>query len=200
MALLAAAGLRAMPTGLRHGTVSLHFPGRRFEITTLRRDVACDGRHAEVEFTDDFDADAARRDFTINAMSCELDGTLHDPMGGRGDLAAGRVRFVGDAARRIAEDHLRILRFFRFQARFGRGAPDAEALAACAEHGRRASTACRASVSGRSCWLILRGRGRGHARADAVGRRAGTRHSRVPCRWTVSSGWSSRTRCCGSPP
>ena len=133
MALLAAAGLRAVPTGLRHGTVSLHVPGRRFEITTLRRDVACDGRHAEVEFTDDFDADAARRDFTINAMSCAPDGTLHDPMGGRADLAAGRVRFVGDARRRIAEDYLRILRFFRFQGRFGRGAPDGDALGACAE-------------------------------------------------------------------
>ena len=132
MALLSAAGLRAKPTGLHHGTVSLHFPGRRFEITTLRRDVACDGRHAEVEFTDDFDADAARRDFTINAMSCEPDGTLHDPMGGRADLAAGRVRFVGDARRRITEDHLRILRFFRFEGRFGRGAPDEEALSACA--------------------------------------------------------------------
>jgi poly(A) polymerase len=133
MALLAADGLHPVPTGLRHGTVSLRYSGRRFEITTLRRDVACDGRHAEVEFTDDFDADAARRDFTINAMSCELDGTLHDPMGGRADLGTGRVRFVGEARRRIAEDHLRILRFFRFQARFGRGAPDGEALAACAE-------------------------------------------------------------------
>ena len=133
MALLAADGLQPVPTGLRHGTVSLRYSGRRFEITTLRRDVACDGRHAEVEFTDDFDADAARRDFTINAMSCELDGTLHDPMGGRADLAAGRVRFVGEARRRIAEDYLRILRFFRFHARFGRGEADAEALAACAE-------------------------------------------------------------------
>jgi poly(A) polymerase len=133
MKLLAQAGLKPIPTGLRHGTVSLQFRGRRFEITTLRRDIACDGRHAEVEFTDDFAADAARRDFTINAMSCDADGLLHDPMGGAMDLAAGRVRFVGDPRRRIAEDYLRILRFFRFQARFGRGEPDAAALAACAE-------------------------------------------------------------------
>ena len=156
MALLAAAGLRAMPTGLRHGTVSLHFPGRRFEITTLRRDVACDGRHAEVEFTDDFDADAARRDFTINAMSCEPDGTLHDPMGGRADLAAGRVRFVGDARRRIAEDHLRILRFFRFQARFGRGAPDEEALSACAAMAEGVDGLSGERVR-QELWLILLG-------------------------------------------
>ena len=131
-------------------------PGRRFEITTLRRDVACDGRHAEVEFTDDFDADAARRDFTINAMSCEPDGTLHDPMGGRADLAAGRVRFVGDARRRIAEDYLRILRFFRFQARFGRGAPDAEALSACAAMAAGVDRLSGERVR-QELWLILRG-------------------------------------------
>ncbi len=133
MALLAAAGLRAIPTGLRHGTVTARLRGRRYEITTLRRDVACFGRHAEVEFTRDFDEDALRRDFTINALSCDADGRLHDPVGGLADLLAGRVRFVGDAHDRIAEDYLRILRFFRFSARFGRGAPDAGALAACAE-------------------------------------------------------------------
>ena len=133
LALLAAAGFTPIPTGLRHGTVSVQCPRRRFEITTLRRDVACDGRHAEVAFTDNFAADAARRDFTINAMSCDADGLLHDPMGGFADLLTGRVRFVGDAHRRTAEDYLRILRFFRFQARFGRGEPDAAALAACAE-------------------------------------------------------------------
>ena len=131
MDLLAAAGLQGIPTGFRHGTVTALAGRRRFEITTLRRDVACDGRHAEVEFTRDFDEDAARRDFTINAMSCEGDGTLHDPVGGRADLAAGRVRFVGDARQRIVEDYLRILRFFRFHARFGRDPADAAALAAC---------------------------------------------------------------------
>jgi poly(A) polymerase len=131
MTLLSAAGIRAWPTGLRHGTVSADRDGRHFEITTLRRDVACFGRHAEVAFTRDFDEDAGRRDFTVNAMSCEADGTLHDPLGGRADLAAGRVRFVGDPRQRIVEDYLRILRFFRFYARYGRGAPDAAGVAAC---------------------------------------------------------------------
>jgi poly(A) polymerase len=118
--LLEQAGLPAIPTGLGHGTVTTIADDRRFEITTLRRDVACDGRHAEVEFTDDFALDAARRDFTINAMSCDGAGRLYDYFGGRADLAAGRVRFVGDAAARIAEDYLRILRFFRFFAWYGR--------------------------------------------------------------------------------
>ena len=129
--LLERAGLPAIPTGLAHGTVTTIADGRRFEITTLRRDVACDGRHAEVEFTDDFALDAARRDFTINAMSCDDAGRLYDYFGGRADLTAGRVRFVGDAAARIAEDYLRILRFFRFFAYYGRPPADAEALAAC---------------------------------------------------------------------
>jgi poly(A) polymerase len=130
--LLERAGLPAIPTGLAHGTVTTIADGRRFEITTLRRDVACDGRHAEVEFTDDFALDAARRDFTINAMSCDEAGRLYDYFCGRADLAAGRVRFVGAAAARIAEDYLRILRFFRFFAYYGRPPADAEALAACA--------------------------------------------------------------------
>ena len=133
MRLLRAAGIRAIPTGLQHGTVTALLDGHRYEITTLRRDVACFGRHAEVEFTDDFAADAARRDFTINAMSCDGDGRLHDPVGGLADLRAGRVRFVGEPRQRIVEDYLRILRFFRFFARFGRAPADAAALAACAE-------------------------------------------------------------------
>ena len=132
IALLEAEGLRTIPTGLAHGTVTALADGRGFEITTLRRDVATDGRHASVAFTDDFQADAARRDFTINAMSCDGDGRLFDYFGGRTDLAAGRVRFVGPAAQRIAEDYLRILRFFRFLAHYGRLPADAEALAACA--------------------------------------------------------------------
>jgi poly(A) polymerase len=132
IALLEAEGLRAVPTGLAHGTVTAITDAGRFEITTLRRDVATDGRHATVAFTDDFEADAARRDFTINAMSCDGEGRLFDYFGGRADLAAGRVRFVGPAAARIAEDHLRILRFFRFLAHYGRPPPDAEALRACA--------------------------------------------------------------------
>jgi poly(A) polymerase len=131
MAKLEAAGFKAIATGLAHGTVTAIVRGRRFEITTLRRDVATDGRHATVEFTDDWRLDAARRDFTINAMSMDADGTVFDFFGGREDLAAGRVRFVGDAAARIAEDYLRVLRLFRFHARFGQGAIDAAALAAC---------------------------------------------------------------------
>ena len=156
MQLLAAAGLKPIPTGLRHGTVSVQFPEHRFEITTLRHDVACDGRHAEVAFTDDFAADAARRDFTINAMSCDADGLVHDPMGGLADLAAGRVRFVGEPRRRIAEDYLRILRFFRFHARFGRGAPDADAIAACAELAPGVDRLSGERVR-QELWLILSG-------------------------------------------
>ncbi len=130
MAALVRAGIKAVPTGLAHGTVTAVSAGRPFEITTLRRDTETDGRHARVEWTDDWQADAARRDFTINAMSMDRAGAVHDYFGGGEDLVAGRVRFVGEAARRVAEDYLRILRFFRFFARYGRGAPDGEALAA----------------------------------------------------------------------
>ena len=129
-AALETAGIRVIPTGLAHGTVTAVVGDQPFEITTLRRDVLTDGRHADVEWTDDWREDAARRDFTINAMSLSPDGTLHDYFGGAADLAAGRVRFVGDAATRVAEDYLRILRFFRFQARYGAGPPDADAIAA----------------------------------------------------------------------
>ncbi len=132
LAAIEAAGLRAVPTGLAHGTITALSAGRSFEITTLRRDVSTDGRHAEVAWTDDWRLDAARRDFTINAMSLDQAGTLHDFFGGAADLAAGRVRFVGDASVRIAEDFLRILRFFRFLARYGRGEPDADAVRAIA--------------------------------------------------------------------
>lgn len=136
MALLEKAGLRAVPTGIAHGTVTAVAGGRPFEVTTLRRDVETFGRRARVAFTDDWEADAARRDFTINAMSLSPEGELFDPFGGADDLAQGRVRFVGDPATRIAEDHLRILRFFRFYAHYGRPPPDAAALAACAEGAR----------------------------------------------------------------
>ncbi len=130
--LLEDAGLRAVPTGLAHGTVTAIAHGRPFEITTLRRDVETDGRHAKVAFTDDWASDAARRDFTFNAMFCDPDGTLYDPFDGAADLAAGRVRFVGDARARIEEDVLRLLRFFRFYAHYGAPPPDADALQACA--------------------------------------------------------------------
>jgi poly(A) polymerase len=127
---LRAAGLKAVPTGLEHGTITAVSGHRGFEVTTLRRDVATDGRRAVVAFTGDWREDAARRDFSINAMSMTADGAVYDYFDGAADLRAGRVRFVGDAAQRIAEDFLRILRFFRFHARYGRGAPDAEALTA----------------------------------------------------------------------
>jgi poly(A) polymerase/tRNA nucleotidyltransferase (CCA-adding enzyme) len=130
MARLRTAGIKFVPTGLAHGTVMAVVGGNSFEITTLRQDVATDGRHASVEFTDDWRVDASRRDFTINAMSAAQDGTIFDYFGGREDLAAGVVRFVGDAVRRVEEDHLRILRFFRFFGRYGAGAPDPAAVAA----------------------------------------------------------------------
>lgn len=129
--LLRRAGLKAVPTGIGHGTVTAVAEGQGFEVTTLRLDVKTFGRHAEVAFTDDWKADAARRDFTFNAMSAAPDGTLHDYFGGRVDLAEGHVRFVGEPAKRIAEDYLRVLRFFRFLAHFGRVAPDTAALEAC---------------------------------------------------------------------
>jgi poly(A) polymerase len=128
---LVAAGLRALPTGIAHGTVTALCDDRRFEVTTLRRDVETDGRHARVAFTDDWRADAARRDFTMNAMSAGADGIVHDHFGGLRDLRDGRVRFVGDPAARIAEDHLRLLRFWRFHAHYGRGAPADAERAAC---------------------------------------------------------------------
>ncbi len=126
------AGFKAVPTGIAHGTVTAVLPSGPVEITTLRRDVATDGRHATIAYTDDWREDAARRDFTINALSADpASGIIHDYFGGRADLAAGIVRFIGDPLKRIAEDHLRILRFFRFFARFGTGGPDAAALDAC---------------------------------------------------------------------
>ena len=127
---LETAGLKAVPTGIKHGTVTAVSDHRAFEVTTLRRDVTTDGRHAEVAWTDDWEVDAARRDFTINAMSMTRDGAVFDYFGGRADLAAGRVRFVGEPAARIAEDYLRILRFFRFQARYGQQEPDHVTVAA----------------------------------------------------------------------
>lgn len=122
------AGVRVVATGLAHGTVTAVVNGRGYEVTTLRRDIETDGRHAVVAFTADWRQDASRRDFSINAMSMARDGTLFDYFGGAADLAAGRIRFVGDPAARIAEDFLRILRFFRFYARFGAGGPDRATL------------------------------------------------------------------------
>jgi poly(A) polymerase len=133
IAALEAAGLKAVPTGIDHGTITAVANGRPFEITTLRRDVETDGRRAVVAFTEDWAEDAARRDFRLNALYAEPAGRLHDPTGGGvEDAHAGRIVFVGEPETRIAEDYLRILRFFRFYAAYGRGEPDAAGLAACA--------------------------------------------------------------------
>ena len=126
-----AAGWKAVPTGIEHGTVTVLIAGKPFEVTTLRRDVETYGRKAKVVFGRDWVADARRRDFTINALSLSADGELHDYVEGLADLAAHRVRFIGDPAQRIAEDYLRILRFFRFHAWYGEGMPDPEGLHAC---------------------------------------------------------------------
>jgi len=131
MRALEAADLRVVPTGLKHGTVTAIVKGRPFELTTLRRDVETDGRRAVVAFTDDWLEDAKRRDFTFNAMYADPDGTIWDPFDGRADLLAGRVRFIGDPDQRIAEDHLRILRFFRFHAWFGKPPLDGAGFDAC---------------------------------------------------------------------
>jgi poly(A) polymerase len=132
IARLDAAGIRNVPTGLAHGTVTAVLAGGPVEITTLRRDVSTDGRHATVAFSQSWEEDAARRDFTINALYADpRDLTVHDYFGGLDDLAARRLRFIGDAEARIREDYLRILRYFRFQARFGSLPADAAAEAAC---------------------------------------------------------------------
>ncbi|MGZ5933590.1 MAG: CCA tRNA nucleotidyltransferase [Rhizomicrobium sp.] len=129
---LKTAGLGAVPTGIEHGTVTAISDGTPFEVTTLRRDVSTDGRRAVVAFTTDWNEDAARRDFTMNALYATADGEVIDLVGGVTDLEAGRVRFVGDATTRIREDYLRILRLFRFHAWYGKGEIDSGALHAAA--------------------------------------------------------------------
>jgi len=131
---LEAAKIKAVPTGIDHGTITAVSGGHAYEVTTLRRDVSTDGRRATVAFTNDWEEDAARRDFTINALSADpRTGEVFDYFGGLDDLQTRHIRFIGDPLKRIAEDHLRILRFFRFHARFGSGEPDAAALEACTE-------------------------------------------------------------------
>jgi poly(A) polymerase len=151
MAALTRAGLKVVPTGLAHGTVTAVADGRGFEITTLRRDVETDGRHAVVAFTQDWQLDASRRDFTINAMSMARDGSVFDYFDGIADLQAGRIRFVGDPATRIAEDYLRILRFFRFYARYASQPPDQPTLDAL-----RAGVPGLAQLSVERVWMELR--------------------------------------------
>jgi poly(A) polymerase len=131
---LEAARIKAVPTGIDHGTVTAVSDSHAYEVTTLRRDVSTDGRRATVAFTTDWEEDAARRDFTINALSADpRTGEVFDYFRGLEDLLARHVRFIGDPLRRIAEDHLRILRYFRFHARFGAGKPDSAALDACSK-------------------------------------------------------------------
>lgn len=145
---LEAAGIKAVPTGIAHGTITAVADGKVYEVTTLRRDVSTNGRHATVAFTDDWAEDAARRDFTINALYANpLTGEVYDPTGGLADLAAHRVRFIGDAGLRIDEDHLRILRWFRFLARFGDGEPDADTLALVSGRARQLRSLSRERIA-----------------------------------------------------
>ncbi|MBT5073266.1 MAG: CCA tRNA nucleotidyltransferase [Kordiimonadaceae bacterium] len=130
-ALLEAAGIKVIPTGIKYGTVTAVINKKPYEITTLRRDVSTDGRHAQVEYSDDWACDAKRRDFTINALYMDANGTIFDPLGGIKDVKAGKVRFIGDADVRIKEDALRILRFFRFSSQFDMGGFDETAMLAC---------------------------------------------------------------------
>jgi poly(A) polymerase len=146
-----AAGIKCVPTGIRHGTVTLVVDGHPYEVTTLRRDVETTGRHARVAFTDDWRADAERRDLTINALYADRSGRVHDYVGGLEDIGKANIRFIGNAAERIAEDYLRILRFFRFFAHYGQGRPDAEGI--------KASAAAKAKIkvlSAERIWAELR--------------------------------------------
>jgi len=150
MRLLENANIKVIPSGLTHGTVTAVLEGQVIEITSLRKDIKTDGRRACVEFSQDWHADAMRRDFTINALYCDSDGTLYDPAEGREDIKAKRVRFIGNAQSRISEDFLRILRFFRFFAWYGAAAPDNEALIAC----QKASPNLR-RIAGERLWQEL---------------------------------------------
>jgi poly(A) polymerase len=155
MNLLSRAGIKAIPTGIKHGTVTAVVGARHFEITTLRRDVETFGRHAKVEYTNDWQADAARRDFTMNALFCSVDGTIYDPFGGLADIGARRVRFVGDPEARIREDVLRLLRFFRFQAHYGSSPVDSAALAACSRFAHLLPTLSGERVCGETLKLMI---------------------------------------------
>ena len=147
----AAGGIKAVPTGLQHGTVTLVIDGKPFEVTTLRTDVETDGRHAKVAFSTDWKADAERRDLTINALYADANGEVVDLVGGLADIERRNIRFIGEAAKRIAEDHLRILRFFRFFAYYGSGRPDAEGLKACSAARSKLKT-----LSAERVWSELR--------------------------------------------
>ncbi|QCO55827.1 CCA tRNA nucleotidyltransferase [Pseudorhodobacter turbinis] len=149
-------GFNVIPTGIDHGTVTVIAKGLPHEVTTFRQDIETNGRHATVRFSTDVAMDAARRDFTMNALYARIDGTVVDPLGGLPDLQARRVRFVGDATLRITEDYLRILRFFRFFAWYGDPALglDAEGLAACAANSAGIETLSRERVGAELCKLL----------------------------------------------
>ncbi|MGB8274251.1 MAG: CCA tRNA nucleotidyltransferase [Alphaproteobacteria bacterium] len=153
--LLEQAGLRAVPTGIAHGTITAISGRAHFEITTLREDVETYGRRAKIAFTDDWMRDASRRDFTFNALFCAPDGTLYDPFGGLKDLKAGRVKFVGEPEARIREDVLRLLRFFRFHAHYGKGAPDEAGLDACRRLASLLPTLSGERVAGETLRLLV---------------------------------------------
>ncbi|MEZ5842943.1 MAG: CCA tRNA nucleotidyltransferase [Hyphomicrobiaceae bacterium] len=155
MARAEGASFRVIPTGLAHGTVTVVVGHHGFEVTTLREDLETFGRHATVAFTADWEADARRRDFTINALYADAAGTVHDPVGGYPDLVAGRVRFIGDPAARIGEDYLRILRLFRFHAQYGRTGPEAADLAACVRLRAGLATLSRERVHGELMRLLV---------------------------------------------
>jgi len=152
----AAAGMHVVPTGIEHGTVTVVVNEKPFEVTTLRQDVETDGRHAVVRFGRDWKTDALRRDFTINALSADRDGNVSDFTGGMQDIAARRVRFIGDAAARIKEDYLRVLRFFRFHAAYSNGGlPDADGLAACIAARQQLASLSRERVRSELLKLLL---------------------------------------------
>lgn len=154
MALLAKAGIHVIPTGLAHGTITAVIGRAHFEVTTLREDVETFGRHARVTFTDDWTADAARRDFTMNAMFADPQGRVYDPFNGLADLGHGRVQFVGDPLRRIEEDVLRLLRYFRFHAHYGRPPMDPRAVSACRKMAAKLATLSGERVAGELVRLL----------------------------------------------
>lgn len=147
--LIRSAGFKAIPTGIQHGTITALLPSCPVEITSLRRDVSTDGRHATIAYSDNWKEDAERRDFTINALYAEAkSGLVHDYFGGLADLQTHSVRFIGNPETRIAEDHLRILRYFRFFARFGQNNPDPDALAACIKRANDLMALSRERIAG----------------------------------------------------
>ena len=175
-----AAGIKSVPTGIEHGTVTLVVDAQPFEVTTLREDTETFGRKAKVAFGRDWVRDAERRDFTINGLSVDAEGVVHDHVGGLDDIAARRVRFIGDPDQRIAEDYLRILRFFRIHAAYGAGEPDRAGYLACIAGARR------------PCEPV--GRTRAHGDAEARGRRWRGRRGHCDGGWRLAAADFRRRR------